>query len=375
MGVDRLDSEAERLSAARGLREVAKPILLLTEANARPSEEREGLDLGAWGSVAPRRVERLPREQQGLREIVLGPRQLRVAHERKGEHRSALDPQRLRRPKHRVARFGALALDPERRGQLEIDVRAVPLVARKVARAEQHVLGLVSAPRRSECGPELEKHVDFLRDAGALSRGQPEMIDRRVIGTYRDRATGRIASVRDGLRVVARGGEVAGEGRMEPIVAELFERLAHAEVEPRPPLIRDRARDRVASERVAEHVHLPLRGRAFGQQRFGHALNARGVERLESDTSESALAIELGHERTQRMGRTDIFLAVGEEDADPAVKRRREIAQKVAARGIGLMEIVEHDKDRTKRGGVLEEEMDRAKESLATLVVRDRPLV
>src|SRR5437660_338602 len=134
---------------------------------------------------------------------------------------------------------------------------------------------------------------------------------------------------------------------MEPIVAELFERLAHAEVEPRPPLIRDRARDRVASERVAEHVHLPLRGRA----------------------------LELGDERTQRMGRTDIFLAVGEEDADPAVKRRREIAQKVAARGICLVEIVEHDKDRTKRGGVLEEQMDRAKESLATLVVRDRPLV
>src|SRR5438445_7020584 len=268
MGVDRLDSEAERLSAARGLREVAKPVLLLTEANARPSEERESLDLGAWGSVAPRRVERLPREQQGLREIVLGPRQLRVPYEREGEHRSALDPQRLRRPKHRVARFGALALDPERRRQLEIDVRAVSLVARKVARAEQHVLGLVSAPRRSECGPELEKHVDFLRDAGALSRGQPEMIDRRVIGTYRDRATGRIASVRDGLRVVARGGEVAGEGRMEPIVAELFERLAHAEVEPRPPLIRDRARDRVASERVAEHVHLPLRGRALEELRF-----------------------------------------------------------------------------------------------------------
>src|SRR5438309_10142864 len=270
---------------------------------------------------------------------------------------------------------------------------------------------------------------------------------------------------------------------MEPIVAELLERLAHAEVEPRPPLIRDRARDRVASERVAEHVHLPLRGRAleelrfdrrgeiadelvlgsvregdndlvrqrdggdrerlqevrgpaaallreprhahldrvadaprnrravgarlgvidrglekllhverdafgalehgpcelvgraFGQQRLGHALDARGVERLESDTSESALAIELGHERTQWMGRTDIFLAVGEEDADPAVKRRREIAQKVAARGICLVEIVEYDKDRTKRGGVLEEEMDRAKESLATLVVRDRPLV
>src|SRR5438105_6591451 len=110
MGVDRLDSEAERLSAARGLREVAKPVLLLTEANARPSEERESLDLGAWGSVAPRRVERLPREQQGLREIVLGPRQRRVPYEREGEHRSARDPQRLRRPNHRVARVVALSV-------------------------------------------------------------------------------------------------------------------------------------------------------------------------------------------------------------------------------------------------------------------------
>src|SRR5438105_14036222 len=112
MGVDRLDSEAERLSAARGLREVAKPILLLTEANARPSEEREGLDLGAWGSVAPRRVERLPREQQGLREIVFGPRQLRVPYEREGAHRSALDPQPHRSPRHRAPSYRAPPLGP-----------------------------------------------------------------------------------------------------------------------------------------------------------------------------------------------------------------------------------------------------------------------
>ena len=98
-----------------------------------------------------------------------------------------------------------------------------------------------------------------------------------------------------------------------------------------------------------------LTGRAFGNKGFDHSLDAGSVERRQRDVREPALAIEPRDQRTQRMGGADVFLPIGEDDTDAAVQRGREIAQQVAARGIGLMHVLEHQDDRTEGSRVLEQ--------------------
>ncbi len=70
------------------------------------------------------------------------------------------------------------------------------------------------------------------------------------------------------------------------------------------------------------------------------------------------------------MRRSDLFVAVREHDAEAAMKCRCEECEQVARRGVGLMQILENEQDRTQRDGVLQQEVHRAKEALAALLVR-----